>query len=367
MPKKIAFFLQSLAGGGAEKSVVNLANYYVNQSIDVDIVLVTKTGAYLKILDKKINIIDLQKTRSILSIWSLRKYLVKNQPDVIMASVVHTNIVMVLAKILLFKNIKTKFFVNQVNHLVYSLTQGKKERVLDRFKFKLIAFLYSLSDGVISMSKGVESNLLSYGFITKEKSVFIYNPVINDEMLFLSKQAVDFNFNKKTFIAVGRLVKQKNFSLLIEAFSEIKNTLDCQLVILGEGHLRETLEEQIKQLKLKDDVHLLGFVDNPFAYIKQADVFVLSSLWEGFGNVVAEALALGTQVVSTNCPSGPSEILKNGKVGFLVEMNNSEKLADAMLKALENPIDESKLIERSLDFRIEKIAKQYQKVLLNEN
>lgn len=363
MPKKIAFFLQSLVGGGAEKSVVNLANYYVTQGIDVDIVLVTKTGAYLKILDKRINVIDLKKSRSILSVFVLRNYLIKNQPDVLMASVVHTNIVMVLAKLCLFKKIETRLLVNQVNHLVYSLTQGRKEKLRDVFKLKIIACFYSLVDGVISMSQGVEVNLLSYGSIKKSKSTFIYNPVINDEVLSLSNQTID-KFEKKTFIAVGRLVKQKNFTLLIDAFAKVKEKTDAQLIILGEGELKLELEEQIKTLNLKD-VHLLGFVDNPFSYMKQSDVLVLSSLWEGFGNVLAEALALGTQVVSTNCPSGPSEILKNGQYGFLVESDNVNALSGAMMQALKNPIDKKTLIERSEDFRIEKIADQYKKFLLN--
>ena len=185
-------------------------------------------------------------------------------------------------------------------------------------------------------------------------------------MFELAKQKVDFNFDKKTFIAVGRLTKQKNFTLLLNAFAKVRQTIDAQLIILGEGELRNDLEDQIKTLKLKD-VHLLGFVDNPFALMKQADIFVSSSLWEGFGNAIAESLALGTQVVSTDCPSGPAEILEDGKYGFIVKSNQINELTMAMESALKAPINNELLILRGQDFQLEKIAEDYKRALLNES
>ena len=126
------------------------------------------------------------------------------------------------------------------------------------------------------------------------------------------------------------------------------------------------MEKYIDELQLQKDVHLMGFVDDPFSYVKRADVFVLSSLWEGFGNVVAESLALGTQVVSTNCPSGPSEILGNGDYGRLVPIGNTEALSEEMLKAVKHPMDRSKLVSRSKDFLVDKIAIEYLDFLLNK-
>jgi glycosyltransferase involved in cell wall biosynthesis len=362
MKKRIAFFLASLRGGGAEKSVVHLANYYIENGVDVDIVLVQKIGPYLKDLHSNIRIIDLNKNRSFNSILALRSYLLEVEPDVLMSSVIHTNLVTIFSKLLLFKRCKTRIVVNQVNHMTMSMTKRKKINGLHILKFKLIAFLYSLSDGVICMSKGVMKDLLSYGSISKHCIVYIYNPVVTGAMINYSTNSS--LFEKITFLGVGRLEEQKHFSLLIDAFSIVKQSVDAQLIILGEGSLRGDLINQVQELGLQNDVHLAGFVDNPFSYMKRADTFVLSSLWEGFGNVVAESLALGMQVVSTDCPSGPSEILCGGDYGQLVPMDNVEALSVAMLKSVNCPIAKNKLIERSKDFLVNKIAIEYQNFLL---
>lgn len=360
---KITFFLQNLAGGGAQCSVVNLANQYVEQGIHVDMVLAQESGSYLTSLDEKINLVVLGKSKTFLAIWALRRYLITTQPTTIMASITNANIALVMAKWLLPKSLKTRICLNQVNHLTYSATKGEKLSWANKIKLKLIAFAYSFADTVISMSRGVENDMLSYGFIQKQNSCFIYNPVVTPKMSVLAKEEIP-SFNKPTFIAVGRLTKQKNFKLLINAFAKVKKQLDAQLVILGEGELRTELEQQINHLGLIHLVSLPGFVKNPFAYMKQANVFVLSSLWEGFGNVVAESLAVGTNVVSTDCPSGPAEILDNGKYGFLVPVNDTNALSSAMLKAYQNPFDSEILKNRGQDFAVETIAEQYKKKLL---
>ncbi|SFV67558.1 Glycosyl transferase, group 1 [hydrothermal vent metagenome] len=326
--------------------------------LSVDLVVVNKTGAYSNKVDTEVNLIDFNKNRVLLAIFPLISYFKNNKPNATLTTMPHLSLIVSIARFL--SGIKTNLVVRQPNFL--SLNSGDKWWT--KYYIKLVCWFFNRSDNVIGISQGVCENLSKLGV---KKCQTIYNPAVFSEILKLAEKKVDFEFKKKTFIAVGRLVKQKNFSLLIDAFAQVKKQLDCQLIILGEGELETKLEKQIKKLNLEDDIHLLGFVDNPFYFMKNADVFVLSSLWEGFGNVVAESLALGTQVVSTNCPSGPSEILEDGKYGFLVEVNNSEKLASAMLNALENPIDEKLLIKRSLDFRIEEIAKQYKKVLLNES
>ena len=135
-------------------------------------------------------------------------------------------------------------------------------------------------------------------------------------------------------------------------------------MILGEGSLREDLEKEVLDLKISNHVKFLGFVDNPYAYMREADVFVLPSLWEGFGNVILESLAVGTQVVSTDCPSGPSEILDNGKYGILTEVDDPEDLSEKIIDSLDNPMNKKMLIDRSKEFLVDKIAIQYQNFLL---
>jgi glycosyltransferase involved in cell wall biosynthesis len=339
-----------------------LANYYIENGFDVDIILVQKIGPYLKDLHSNIRIIDLNKNRSISSILTLRSYLLEVTPDVLMSSVIHINLVTIFAKLLLFKRCKTRIVVNQVNHMTMSMAKGRKVNVLHILMFKLIALLYSLSDGIICMSKGVMQDLLSYGSISKHRITYIYNPVVTDAMIKYSTNSP--LFERTTFLGVGRLEEQKHFSLLIDAFSIVKQSVDAQLIILGEGSLRADLANQVQELGLQNDIHLAGFVDDPFSYMKRADTFVLSSLWEGFGNVVAESLALGVQIVSTDCPSGPSEILCGGDYGQLVPVDNVKALSVAMLKSVNHPIAKNRLIERSKVFLVDKIAVDYQNFLL---
>lgn len=359
--KKIAFFLQNLSGGGAEKSVVNLSNFLVNDGIDIDIVLVDKSNAaYLDELDTKIRLIDLKKNRSLKSIYRVKKYLENNEPDVIMSSVTHINIILILVKFIT-KKVKTKIVINQVNHLSSIVEYSIRPEIVKKLIVKLIVKLYNYADGSISMSNGVEEDLLNNGLNIKSTS--IYNPIFSPEIL--NKANSQKASYKKLYIAIGRLVPQKNFSLLIDAFHLVNQEIDTELMILGDGPLKNDLELQIKDLDLQNRVILKGFVDNPFQYLKIADVFVLTSLWEGFGNVIVEALSLGTQVVSTDCDSGPNEILENGKYGFISTTFHKFEIARLMIEALNNPIDSQLITDRGKLFSIRKSSIEYKDFLLN--
>ena len=359
--KKIAFFLQNLSGGGAEKSVVNLSNYLVNDGVDIDIVLVNKYEvAYLEELDARVKIINLNKSRSMKSIFKLIEYIKNDGPDVIMSSVTHINIIMAIAKLIAGK-INTKVVLNQVNHLSSIVGYSVKNKILHKVILKSIIRIYNLSDGVISMSKGVEKDILANGL--KVKSQYIYNPIVTNFMLTQGNDSID-NYTGATFISVGRLVPQKNFSLLVDAFSVANKEIESRLIILGEGPLRSDLEEQINSLSLTEDILLPGFVNNPYKYMKNASVFVLTSLWEGFGNVIAESMALGGQVVSTNCNSGPSEILENGRYGFISSTFNKYEIAKLMVDAVNDPINSELVTKRGRYFSVERAAVEYKDFLL---
>jgi len=221
--------------------------------------------------------------------------------------------------------------------------------------------MFNKSDGVIGISQGVSDDLLSNG-VQNVKT--IYNPIDFQQVHKMSHEDDDLDFSHPLIIGIGRLEKQKNFSLLIKAFSIVAESVDAQLLILGEGSLSSRLKKEALDLGVSERVQFLGFVDNPYKYLKKSDVFVLSSLWEGFGNVLVESLAVGTQIVSTDCQSGPSEILDNGKYGTLVKVGDSKVLAREIIASLERPIESDILINRSKDFSLSVISKQYLKVLL---
>ena len=165
---------------------------------------------------------------------------------------------------------------------------------------------------------------------------------------------------------VGSLKTQKDHFNLIEAFSLLKFHKKCKLLIIGNGPLKNKLKELIKIKKLNNDIIFINFKSNLQKYYETADLFVSSSKWEGFSNVIAESLGHGLSVVSTNCKSGPSEILKRGKYGNLVPIENPKKLALAISKSLQQKYDKNLLIKRSEDFTISKISNKYLKLIYNE-
>jgi len=356
---RVSFFLASLRGGGAERSVVNLCDYFIDQGYDVDLVLVDYVGQYISILNKKVNIFNFSKRRSFHSIFSLRKYILKRQPDILMSSVINLNLILIFTKLIIFNKIKTKIFLNQVNHMTSAMSKSQNNLTyFEKFKFKTITLLYSFSDGLISMSQGVMEDMKSYGMLKNSNLTYIYNPIYRDNLIPVENALP--HFTKPTFISVGRLEYQKNFFFLLKAFAKVREKINCQLIILGQGSEESDLKKYSRSLNIMDDVNFLGFVENPYSYMQRADTFVLSSRWEGFGNVIVEALACGIQIVSTNCNSGPSEILDNGKYGFLAEVDEVEKFSDLMITSLDSKIEKKLLINRAKTFSIDKIGRKYE-------
>ena len=202
--------------------------------------------------------------------------------------------------------------------------------------------------------------------LSLESIEVIYNPTITPELSQKSQESVDHPWfapgEPPVVLGVGRLEQQKDFPTLIHAFAKVRQMQTAKLVILGSGREEKKLLSLVNELDLSEDVAMLGFVENPYAYMAKSAIFVLSSVWEGFGNVVAEALAAGAPVVSTNCPSGPAEILDNGKYGELVSVGDSQAMAEAILRVLLGEIKsvDSDWLEQ---FKLETVAQKYLDVL----
>lgn len=201
--------------------------------------------------------------------------------------------------------------------------------------------LYARAVGIVAPSRGVAEAVSEIAGVDHAKVALIPNPVIDDSIFEKAKEPVEdsefFSQSDYLVMGAGRLTAQKDFSTLIRAFARVRESMDASLLILGEGEERQALESLVCELGLDAHVYMPGYVANPFKYMAKASVFALSSRWEGPGHVVIEALALGVPVVSTDCPSGPREILMDGKAGLLVPMGDSEALSDAILDALRNP------------------------------
>lgn len=290
----------------------------------------------------------------------------KEKPDLIVSFLVNSNLIALINKYLFITDIPIccsdhNTISKEINSLPYPF-----------FYKMLIRHLYKKSDYHISVSEGAKNDLVKYCGLPKNKIVTIYNAVDIDKVKKESKEKLDDDIadilrdkNTKKIITSGRLTNQKNQELLIRAYNRIKNRPDTKLLILGQGEKKEELQALANNLGIGDDVLFLGWRKNPFNIIAQCDLFVLSSDWEGLPLVIIEAMSLGVPVISTDCPSGPREILENGKYGILVKPKNENKLADAITKLILDKEFRSKLSElskqRANDFSLRKMIDNYEK------
>jgi glycosyltransferase involved in cell wall biosynthesis len=365
--ESITVFVPSLAGGGAEKMMVNLANEFASRDYDVDIVLATAEGPFVDRVAADVNIVDLNAPEPpgfnlLGAVPGLVQYLRRVRPSAMLSALNRSNIVSILSTTL--ARTETTVVVSERNHLSRYLEHAsKKERVAIP---KLISATYPRADSVVAISSGVADDLAKRVNLPRKNIDVIHNPAFSPEIAQKSMEPVSHPFldsDAPVVIAVGSLTVQKDFLTLLRAFNRLYAERDARLLILGEGEQRETLETEMRKLGIKKFVDMPGFVDNPYPYMRRSDVFTLSSAWEGFGNVVVEALACGCPVVSTDCPSGPAEILDNGRYGPLVPVGADKELAEAIEAVLDDPPDEDLLRNRARDFSTDVVADRYLDVL----
>ena len=356
---KISIVLPNLKFGGAEKLHLNLAEDWCKRGHKVQFVLMSKDGEFLSLVPDKIEVISLRVNRLRSVISPLVSYFRNYQPDIILTAMWPLTSLAVIAWIISGK--VGKIFLSEHIHLTSAATN---EINASKLYLKLTIFLtYRLSSGIIAVSKGVRDNLSSIGHIRKNEITVIYNPIVykdRHQRLPHSDRIKlwggEFSFN---ILSVAELKTQKDHKTLIKAISLLPDDLNIKLIILGDGELMNELLLLIKSLNLLDKVELPGFVYDPYPWYGTADLFVLSSRWEGFGNVIVEALECGVPVVSTDCPSGPKEILDNGNYGKLVPVGDYVALSDAINLSLNESYNRERLIKRAQDFSVPKISKQY--------
>jgi glycosyltransferase involved in cell wall biosynthesis len=356
--KKIAFFLPDLRTGGAEKVFVQLVNELSKQGCSVDLLLAQKAGDLFPLVNDNVSILAFCPERKphmslvFSSLKGLYSYTKTNKPDVIFSTITGANLVSALVRVLL-PNIKTKFILREASSIHNS---GLVYRWFCRI-------LYPHSDGVIAGSKGVIDDLVSYYRVKKEKAFLIRNPV---DITALKRQACEkvvhpwiISDDVPLIVSVGRLTAAKDFVTLIKAFQLVRGERASKLIIIGEGECREELEEKVSALGLQDDVDFLGFRENPYPFVLRANLFVLSSQWEGFPNVILEALALGRNVVSTDCHAGPAEILSGIGGCTLVPVGDSEKISNAILEKLNEKLDAREADNRLQEYAIKTVSQRY--------
>ena len=372
---KLFILIPSLEKGGIERSMSRLSRGLLDRGWDVSIISEKPSKESISYFDERVKLLSLGSSfinqnsniifsifKNILYYFKIKKYIKKYSPDVLLA--VKNIPVSIFLKIIL-KN-KFKLIIREaVNPKYSSITQRS---LLSRiFVNNLKKLLYPKADNIIAISEGVKQSLVKNFNLDSSKIQTIYNPSADEKILSLAKEDIDRDLisNRPLIVSIGRLTKQKDHITLLKAFNKIHSNIDCNLYIIGEGSERRNLEKFIKNNNIDNKVKLLGYQSNPWKFLSKSNLFVLPSIWEGFGNVIVESMLIGIPVISSDCPSGPREILNNGKSGKLFQVGDYNHLANIMEEIISS--DNSELINyaklRSKDFTIEKITQEYQKVL----
>lgn len=360
--QKVALFIPSMAAGGAQRVFLTIANALHARGHSVDMVLAMAAGEFLDEISPGVNIVDLGAPRMARAVPRLVSYLRRERPVSLLSTLPHANLAAVAARRL--ARVPTRVFVREANTPSKALQSGFKSRAMA----SLLPLCYRAADGVIAVSQGVARDAAALGNLEPGRIHVIPNPVDVDEI----RRRAALPLNHRWFapgeppviLGVGRLIPQKDFHTLIRALKHVRSTRPCRLVILGEGPDRAELEGFADGLGVASAVEFPGYVSNPFAFMARADVFALTSAWEGMPNVLIQAIACGCPSVSTDCPSGPREILRDGRDGRLVAVGDALAMGDAILKTLQDPLDSQSLQRRAADFDVDKIVGGYLDLLL---
>ena len=362
MPLKIAFLIPNLRGGGAERVAVNLANSFVQRGYAVDMVLLSAHGELLADLLPNVRVINLRVNRLRGLLFPLVRYLRQSRPAALLACIWPLTIVALLARALAFVPIRV---------VVAEHTTWSRDEIAGtswgRWKVaSSMHYVFPAADGIVTVSNGAAEDLARFANLDRSAITVIYNPVVGDFKPPSSTPLAPDGWwtgTHRKVLAVGTLNLIKDHATLLHAFAHLSRQVDARLLILGEGNCRGALEAQAQQLGIEANVFMPGFIKDTSSYFQQADLHVLSSTGEGLPTVIIEALATGTPVVSTDCPSGPREILSGGKFGRLVPVGDAAALAAAMAESLSATHDTAALKARAQDFSIDKAVDQYEALL----
>ena len=361
-PSVIALLISDLGGGGAERVIVNLANSFARRGYAVDMVLLSASGQFLVDLLPSIRVIDLKVKRLRSAIFPLVRYLHQFKPTALLACMWPLTVIALWARALAV--VPTRVVVAE--HTTWS-----RDKIAStswgRWKVRsTMHYAFPAADGIVTVSTGAADDLARFANFDRRAITVIYNPLVGDaKPPACAPIAPDgwWTGPHRKVLAVGTLKTIKDYATLLNAFARLRHRVDARLLILGEGSCRAALEAQARQLGIETSVFMPGFVKDTSPYYQQADLHVLSSTGEGLPTVIIEALEAGTPIVSTDCPSGPREILCDGQFGRLVPVGDAAALAVAMAESLAATHDTAALKARAQDFSIDKAVDQYEALL----
>lgn len=373
--RHIALFLSAPSGGGTQRRMLMLAGGFAERGHRVDVVVARSDGksespSLVSLVGLDPPAAYLPWIRRFKGLWvctatpKLARYLRRAAPDVLLSSSTPANLTALWARRL--AGVPVPIVVGVNVHV--STATGAGQALWGTPLRALVRRYYPTAEAVIAISRGVATDLTTAIRLPAGRVHTIYNPVDVDAYQRQASEPLDHPWvgagEPPIVLGVGKLKPQKDYPTLLRAFARLRGSRMARLVILGEGEDRHKLERLAAQLGIVEDFFLPGLVSNPFAWMARASVFVLCSAWEGFSNALVEALACGCPSVSTNCPSGPSEILADGVYGPLVPVGDDAALAEAMTALLRQPPNAASLGARAGEFSVDAAVSRYLGVLL---
>lgn len=367
----VAILIGSFSGGGAERAMVNFANGLDNKGVKVDLLVGYETGPYRSLVNPGIHITALGGGM-MRSVPKIRKWLGINAPQILFCTQPHVGIAAILS---------TRFRKNRPTVVFREATTPSRD-----FNFKkslfgkafllLSSWLIRRADHLIATCKDAATDSQRFYRIQPNQITPIYSSFVTDDIFEQADEPIQHPWlseNKTIVSTLGRVMPVKDFKTLVQAFGVVRKEIDCKLLIIGETdrdpEYFEELTQLIESLEIKQEVDFVGFKSNPFPYLKHTDVYVLSSIYEGLPGSLVQAMALGCRLVSTNCPSGPREVLDDGKFGTLVPVADHAAMATAISEALAQPqqqVDGRQGAERfTEEFAINRLHELFQRLLEN--
>lgn len=383
---KFAFLVSSFRSGGGEKQMVEMANAFAAQGYTVDLLTLSLSGNFRPRVDPRVRLVSLSRGRMLSSLVPLVRYLRRERPVAILALDSYTHLLALFAKSLSGSDVRVVLRIGIVFSRLFAVYEGIK----DKSMAFLIRRLYKRADAVIANSRGVADDIIALTGLLRSKVSVIYNPTDVAEIRAKASGVPDHPWlsdkSLPVVFTIGRLRKQKNLTLLVRAFARVHKELPSRLVIVGEGREEAALRQLAAELGCADDVALVGFKDNPYALMAQADVFVLSSILEGLPNALIDALVCGVPAIAADCDSGPREVLapesdyrkrlavgdgvEYGSCGALFAVNDEQALTDALKSFLTDPALRQRYagasLARGADFDQGPLLEEYKKVLLGK-
>lgn len=361
-PQRLGVLISFSGDGGVERMVTNLCAEFANH-VQVDLLAIKSAGGHAARIPDTVNLMQLQARHAWTSVAEIARYLREVKPDALLVAKDRAGRAALKAK--RRAGVDTPIFIRLGTNLSAALE--RKDAFSRWLRVAPMRRLYPRATGVVAVSEGVKDDTLRVTGLPAARVHVIRNPVITARLDEQAAAPVPHEWladkTLPVIIGMGRLTRQKDFPTLLRAFAALQSQTPSRLIILGEGKDREPLAALAGELGIADRLLLAGFQSNPYAWLARADLFVLSSAWEGSPNALTEALALGVPSVSTDCPSGPIEILDRGRYGPLVAVGDHTGLASAMQATLTAPLPAETLKQAVDEYRATTSARRYLELL----